>query len=106
MGMLNSESARSNKGPTVDPRHDDVPGTMHSLRHTFASIGAEIGVPDDIIARLLNHSSSKITSRYIAVDVEALREPMQKIVNEIMRRLNASSGVSDEAVQQELPLAA
>jgi integrase len=97
---------RTNKGPTVDPRHDDVPGTMHSLRHTFASIGAEVGVPDDIIARLLNHSSSKITSRYIAVDVEALREPMQKIVTEIMKRLNATTDAADEEEQQELPLAA
>jgi integrase len=83
---------RSNRGPTVDPRHEEVPGTMHSLRHTFASVGAEIGVPDDIIGRLLNHSSSKITSRYIAVDVEALREPMQKIASEIVRRLNAATG--------------
>jgi integrase len=97
---------RTNKGPTVDPRHDEVPGTMHSLRHTFASVGAEIGVPDDIIARLLNHSSSKITSRYIAVDVEALREPMQKIVSELMKRLNASTDASDEEEQPELPLAA
>jgi integrase len=82
---------RSNRGPTVDPRHEEVPGTMHSLRHTFASVGAEIGIPDDIIGRLLNHSSSKITSRYNAVDVEALREPMQKIASEIVRRLNAAT---------------
>jgi integrase len=80
--------------------------TIHSLRHTFASVGAEIGVPDDIIARLLNHSSSKITSRYIAVDVEALREPMQKIVDELVKRLNASTEASDEEEQPELPLAA
>jgi integrase len=97
---------RTNKGPTVDPRHDEVPGTMHSLRHTFASVGAEIGIPDDIIARLLNHSSSKITSRYIAVDAEALREPMQKIVNEIMRRLHAEAEAAADEVQEELPLAA
>lgn len=97
---------RSNNGPTVDPRHDEVPGTMHSLRHTFASVGAEIGVPDDIIGRLLNHSSSKITSRYIAVDVEALREPMQKIVSEIMRRLTPQTEDEQEEEQQELPLAA
>lgn len=97
---------RSNNGPTVDPRHDEVPGTMHSLRHTFASVGAEIGVPDDIIARLLNHSSSKITSRYIAVDVDALREPMQKIVDELMKRLNAVTDASYEEEQTELPLAA
>jgi integrase len=97
---------RSNNGPTVDPRHDEVPGTMHSLRHTFASVGAEIGVPDDIIGRLLNHSSSKITSRYIAVDVEALREPMQKITDELMKRLNAVTDASYEEEQPELPLAA
>lgn len=97
---------RSNSGPTVDPRHEDVPGTMHSLRHTFASVGAEIGVPDDIIGRLLNHSSSKITSRYISVDVEALREPMQKIVTEITKRLNALTEASYEGDQWELQLAA
>ena len=97
---------RTNKGPTVDPRHDQVPGTMHSLRHTFASVGAEIGIPDDIIGRLLNHSSSKITSRYISVDVGALREPMQKIVAEIMKRLNALTYVCYEEGRKELPLAA
>ncbi|WP_439545011.1 tyrosine-type recombinase/integrase [Sandarakinorhabdus sp.] len=90
---------RTNKGPTIDPRHEEVPGTMHSLRHTFASVGAEIGVPDDIIARLLNHSSTKITSRYIAVDVSALREPMQLIVNEIMKRLHASTDSDLEEVK-------
>lgn len=97
---------RTNKGPTVDPRHDEVPGTMHSLRHTFASVGAEIGVPDDIIGRLLNHSSSKITSRYIAVDVDALREPMQKIVDEIMKRLNASSAKDDRHHEHDVKIAA
>lgn len=79
---------RASTGPTVDPRQIAVPGTMHSLRHTFASVGAEIGVPDDTIARLLNHSSSKVTSRYIAVDTNALREPMQLIVTELLDRMN------------------
>lgn len=97
---------RSNTGPTVDPRHDEVPGTMHSLRHTFATVGAEIGIPDNVIGRLLNHSSTKITSTYIAVDVEALRDPIQKIVGEIMRRLNAETGAAADEEQPELPLAA
>jgi integrase len=97
---------RTNNGPTVDPRHDEVPGTMHSLRHTFATVAAEIGVPDNVIGRLLNHSSTKITSHYIAVDVEALREPMQKIVSEIMRRLTPQTEAEQEGEQQELPLAA
>lgn len=79
---------RSNAGPVVDPRHDDVPGTMHGLRHTFASVAAEIGVSDDVIARLLNHSTRRITSRYITVDVEALRPSMESIADEMARRMS------------------
>lgn len=78
---------RNGKGPTVDPRQECVPGTIHSLRHTFASVGAELGIPDDTIGRLLNHASGKITSRYISVNVAALREPMERIVAEIEKRL-------------------
>ncbi len=78
---------RQNNGPTVEPRQESIPGTVHSLRHTFASVGAEIGIPDDTIGRLLNHASGKITSRYITVNVDALRDPMQRIVDEIDRRI-------------------
>lgn len=58
--------------------------TPHSLRHSFASLAADMGLPDHTIARLLGHSQKSITSRYIhmeksvieaadAVAVETLR---------------------------------
>lgn len=58
--------------------------TPHSLRHSFASLAADMGLPDHTIARLLGHRQQSITSRYIhmersiieaadAVAVETLR---------------------------------
>jgi integrase len=64
--------------------------TFHSLRHTFASIGVEVGHLEETVGRLLNHSVGGITSRYVKVDCEALRPVMQSIVDEITRRLNGT----------------
>jgi integrase len=42
--------------------------TLHTLRHSFASLAADLGLPDHTIARLLGHSQSSITSRYIHME--------------------------------------
>lgn len=53
---------RTGKKPVVHPRHDEVPGTLHSLRHTWASVAAEIGIPEDQIGRILNHSNPAMSA--------------------------------------------
>lgn len=86
---------RTGKNPVVHPRHDDVPGTLHSLRHTWASIAAEIGIPEDQIGRILNHSNGmrSITSRYIHVHVDSMRPVMDAVTAEICQRLSESTSL-------------
>jgi integrase len=51
-----------------------VPGTIHSLRHTFATVGVEAGVPEEVVGRLLNHTSRTITGqRYVRPNLTFLR---------------------------------
>jgi integrase len=42
--------------------------TPHTLRHSFASLAGDMGLSDSTIARLLGHSQSSITSRYIHME--------------------------------------
>ena len=42
--------------------------TPHVLRHSFASLAADLGLGDSTIAGLLGHSRKSITSRYIHLD--------------------------------------
>jgi integrase len=64
----------ANGKPIEQPRNhwiklsmsEDV--TPHVLRHSFASLAADIGLPDHTIARMLGHSQLSITSRYIHME--------------------------------------
>jgi integrase len=42
--------------------------TPHVLRHSFASLAADLGLADSTIASLLGHKQATITSRYIHLD--------------------------------------
>lgn len=84
---------RTGKKPIVHPRHDEVPGTLHSLRHTWASVAAEIGIAEDQIGRILNHSNGmrSVTNRYIHVHVDSMRPIMDAVTVEILERLNSQN---------------
>lgn len=82
---------KSGTAPLVNPRHETVPGTLHSLRHTWASIAAEIGFGEDQIGRILNHAngaSRSITNRYIHVQIDSLRPIMDAVTADASLRLN------------------
>lgn len=60
----------------------------HALRHSFATMAAEIGYSDNIIAGLLGHSINSITHRYTHLSLkpviaaadavsEKIAEPME-----------------------------
>ena len=56
--------------------HKHVPGTFHSLRHTFATVAVEAGVPEEVVGRLLNHSSKTITGqRYVKPKLDSYDLP-------------------------------
>jgi integrase len=42
--------------------------TPHVLRHTFASLGADLGLSDSTIAGLIGHKQQSMTSRYLHLD--------------------------------------
>ena len=78
-------------GHIVSWDHKSVPGTLHSLRHTFATVGVEAGVPEEVMGRLLNHASKTITGqRYVKPKLDFLRSAMALVVEELERRLQGS----------------
>src|SRR5262249_232108 len=63
------------------------PFTLHDLRRTFITAAEQLDIPYYALKRLLNHKlSADVTSGYIVVDVERLREPMQEITDELLSR--------------------
>jgi integrase len=71
--------------------------TPHVLRHTFASVAAELGLSDPTIASLVGHRGRTITSRYVhfadAVLLQAADQVANRIV-ELMREASASTELS------------
>ena len=79
---------RGASGHVVAWDHSEVPGTLHSLRHTFATVAVEAGIPEEVVGRLLNHASKTITGqRYVKPKLDFLRAAMEIIVAELERRL-------------------
>lgn len=62
---------------------------LHDLRRTFTTTAAELGIDGYLIKRLLNHRrNNDVKLGYIVYDIEALREPMQRIEDQILNRAN------------------
>jgi len=56
------------------------PLTFHDLRRTFITIAEGLDIPAYALKRLLNHTNSNdVTSGYIVIDTNRLRNPMEKI---------------------------
>ena len=59
--------------------------TPHVLRHSFASLAADMGISDHLISGLLGHARRSITSRYMHLSDVALIETADKVANETLR---------------------
>jgi integrase len=59
--------------------------TIHDIRRTFLTSAEKLGLPYVVLKKLANHSGRNDTTfGYIIVDVERLREPMQKITDHLL----------------------
>ena len=58
--------------------------TPHVLRHSYASLSADMGFPDHTIARLLGHVQASITSRYIHIERSVI-DASNLVTNEVLR---------------------
>ncbi|MEM7684435.1 MAG: hypothetical protein AAF293_06390, partial [Pseudomonadota bacterium] len=62
-------------------------------RRTFATVGVEAGVFEEIVGRLLNHTSPTITGqRYAMPSLDALRPHMQTVCEELEYRIARGFG--------------
>jgi integrase len=62
--------------------------TPHVLRHSYASLAADLGLSDHAIARLLGHTQSSITSRYIHME-KALIEASDLVAEATLKLMRA-----------------
>ena len=76
IGRLTQSWAKLGMDKTVTP---------HTLRHSFASLAADMGLADHTIAALLGHSRQTITSRYMHLADRALIEAADTVANETLR---------------------
>ncbi len=67
---------------------DDV--RIHDLRHTFASIGAGMGMSLHMLGRLLGHTQAATTSRYAHLAQDPVRTAADAIGAELMRLIGAA----------------
>jgi len=65
--------------------------TLHTLRHTFASVAADLGYSELIIAGLLGHRSGSVTARYAHVPDKALLSTADSVSERLERALSAVS---------------
>ena len=59
---------------------------MHTFRHGFASVAAELGYSELTIAGMLGHKVSSITSRYVHVVDRSLIDAANNVSTEIAER--------------------
>jgi integrase len=58
--------------------------TQHTLRHSFASLAADLGFSDNVISGMLGHVRSSVTSRYVHLEA-ALVKAADQVATETLR---------------------
>lgn len=61
--------------------------SCHDLRRTFITIAESLDLSHYALKRLINHRITDMTGSYIIVDVERLREPVQRIADFILEQV-------------------
>lgn len=67
--------------------------TPHVLRHSFASIAADLGYSEPTIAALIGHKGHTITSRYMHAADAVLLAAADAVANEILSRMGERAPV-------------
>ncbi len=86
---------------SVCKRAEIEDATMHTLRHSFASVAAELNYSDVTIAALLGHSLGTVTSRYVHFIDEALKATADKVSHEIIHRMEGDQSVASGQVNSK-----
>jgi integrase len=73
--------------------------SLHALRRTFASVAADAGMGEFIIAGLLGHRGGSVTSRYVSPE----RDPLHHAAELVSRTIAAALAGSPPAAIVEFP---
>lgn len=70
--------------------------TVHTLRHSFASVAAELGFSELVIAGLLGHRSGSVTSGYVHLDTAlvAAADRVSAVISRALRGERTAATVS------------
>ena len=68
---------------------------IHTLRHSFASVAADLGYAEPTIAALLGHSSGTITGRYVHHLDAVLLSAADRVANVIQGYMLGESASAD-----------
>ncbi|USO04386.1 MAG: hypothetical protein H6853_03700 [Rhodospirillales bacterium] len=71
--------------------------TCHDLRRTFITIAESLEISAYALKRLINHRVTDVTGGYIIVDVERLRNPVQKIEAFILEKVNGNQEAGNKS---------
>ncbi|SEQ49762.1 Site-specific recombinase XerD [Solimonas aquatica] len=63
---------------------------IHDLRHSFASLAVNAGVPLFTVQNLLGHSSAQMTQRYAHLADETLRKASQLVADQVSAAIGAA----------------
>jgi len=68
--------------------------SCHDLRRTFATVAESLDLSGYTVKALLNHKqqTGDVTGGYIIINVDRLREPMQKITSALLERIKTQHG--------------
>lgn len=88
--------ASSRSGHISEPKEKlGVRFSVHGLRNTFITVAESQDISPYAIKMLVNHSlpdKRDVTAGYISLEVERLREPMEKISKKLLKLCNADTG--------------
>lgn len=81
--------------------------TCHDLRRTFATLAESLDLSGYTVKALLNHkqADNDVTGGYIILNVDRLREPMQKITDALHARIKLQQGKNDTALYKKQAIA-
>ncbi|TIN78333.1 site-specific integrase [Mesorhizobium sp.] len=65
--------------------------TPHTMRHSYASIGGDLGFADSTIAAMLGHAAGTVTSRYVHRLDAVLVAAANKITGEVYRQMTGKT---------------
>jgi integrase len=82
---LNHGRPISNLTPYWSKLGMDKTISPHTSRHSFASLAADVGISDHLIAGMLGHSRQNITSRYMHLSDRALVETADRVADATLK---------------------